>query len=83
MSSDINCAVCNTRFAELDIPIKCDGCAVVAHNKCTGLTTSEIKCIALKNRTLKYFCGSCDRGLKDFPNLKVLSNKLLMEIKLF
>jgi hypothetical protein len=43
MTTDINCGVCNTQFADLDIPIKCDGCAIFAHNKCSGLTTSEIK----------------------------------------
>lgn len=25
-------------FAELDIPIKCDGCNLLVHDKCLGLT---------------------------------------------
>ncbi|CAI6353570.1 unnamed protein product [Macrosiphum euphorbiae] len=81
MSADTKCIVCDTRFAELDLPIKCDGCATLVHNKCSGLTTSEIKCVSLKNRTLKYFCTGCENGLKDLPQLKLLIKKLLVEVE--
>lgn len=38
MAADTKCIVCDTRFAELDLPIKCDECATLVHNKCSGLT---------------------------------------------
>lgn len=67
-------------FAELDTPIKCDGCNLLTHNKCSGLTSSKIKYLALKNRNLKYFCEACNNGLRDVPELKYLINRLLAEV---
>ncbi|KAL4118938.1 hypothetical protein QTP88_011816 [Uroleucon formosanum] len=81
MSADTKCIVCDYRFAKLDVPIKCDGCASLVHEKCSGLTTSEIKCVSLKKRILKYFCAGCENGLKDLPQLKLLMKKLLVEVE--
>lgn len=80
MSNEISCYKCNSRFAELDVPIKCDGCSSMAHQKCSGLSTTELKCLGLKNRLLKFFCIGCDQGLKELPELKTLIKKLLVEV---
>lgn len=80
-SNSVNCFICKLTFAELDIPIKCDGCEFITHNKCSGLNISEIKCLALKNRNLKYFCEACNKGLRDIPELKILINRLLAEVE--
>lgn len=32
------CYKCDLGFADLDCPIKCDGCKLSIHNKCSGLT---------------------------------------------
>ncbi|KAE9529155.1 hypothetical protein AGLY_011951 [Aphis glycines] len=70
-----NCSSCSVLFAELDTPVKCDGCISVFHTKCTGLSPSELKCLSLK-----YFCESCNNGLRDIPELKMLINRLLCEV---
>jgi len=75
-----DCSKCDTMFAELDPQVKCDGCNVVVHNKCSGLTASELKCLSLKNRNLKYFCDACSNGLREIPELKLLINRLLAEV---
>lgn len=75
-----NCHICTQAFADLDIPINCDGCSLIFHAKCSGLSASEIKCLSLKNRNLKFFCESCNKGLRDIPELKALINRLLVEV---
>ncbi|KAL4088675.1 hypothetical protein QTP88_023759 [Uroleucon formosanum] len=75
-----NCSVCSTPFAVLDAPVKCDGCNLVFHNKCTGLSASETECLSSKTRNLKFFCESCNNGLRDIPELKNLINRLLSEV---
>ncbi|KAL4104572.1 hypothetical protein QTP88_019867 [Uroleucon formosanum] len=67
--------------AVIDVPMKCNGCASLVHKKCSGLTTSEIKCVSLKKRILKYFCAGCENYLKDLPLLKLLIKKLLVEVE--
>lgn len=75
------CYSCNNQFAELDIPLKCDSCSLLVHNKCSGLSATELKCFGLKNRLLKFFCVSCDQGLKELPELKTLIKKLLVDVE--
>jgi hypothetical protein len=81
MAQDLICYVCNSKFADLDIPVKCDGCSLSSHAKCSKLSATELKCISLKNRCLKFFCDACDQGLKEIPELKTLLKKLLMEVE--
>lgn len=80
VSNSNNCSKCDIMFAELDALVKCDGCNAVVHNKCSGLTSSELKCLALKNRNLKYFSDTCSNGLREIPELKLLINRLLTEV---
>ncbi|XP_060845498.1 uncharacterized protein LOC132925092 [Rhopalosiphum padi] len=47
-----NCSICSITFAELDTPVKCDGCNLVFHTKCTSLSVSELKCLSLKNQLI-------------------------------
>lgn len=75
------CSVCNSQFADLDTPLKCDSCSQPVHNRCSGLSTTELKCFSLKNRSLKYFCLACDQGLKDLPDIKMLIKKLILEVE--
>lgn len=38
----VTCIICNSQVAELDIPVKCDSCALSAYSKCTGLSATEV-----------------------------------------
>lgn len=62
MAPTLTCFVCNSCFGDLKSPIYCDSCSQPAHNKCNGLSATEIKCLALKNGNL--MCISCDQGFK-------------------
>lgn len=74
------CFVCNLNFADLDVPIKWDSCNLQAHGKCSRLTASEQKFLFIKTRTLKYFSSSCEKGLRDIPELKQWINQLLTDV---
>lgn len=80
LSYEVNYYMCIYRFAELDVPIKCDGCSSLAHQKFSGLSTTELKCLGLKNRLLKFFCLGCDQGLNKLPELKTFIKKLLSKV---
>jgi hypothetical protein len=76
-----SCCVCELQFTNLEVQLKCDSCPRLVHHKCTGLSASEIKCLSLKNRKLKYFCDSCEKGLSELPDLKKLISALLVEVE--
>lgn len=75
------CSICDLGFGEFDDPIRCDGCQLPVHNKCSNLSAVELKCLSAKNRNLKYFCEACKLGLKEIPDLKRLLSKLLHEVE--
>jgi len=81
MAPTLTYFVCKSCFGDLESPIYCNSCSQPAHNKCTGLSVTEIKCLSLKNKDLIYFCISCDRGLKVLPDLKLLLKKFLTEVE--
>lgn len=56
------CAVCKQRFTYVDRPVKCDGCSLRVHRKCSKLSAEELKCLSLKNIVLKFFCEPCTHG---------------------
>lgn len=63
-------SICDLTFDEFDDLIKCDDCHFLVYNKCSKLSSAEIKCFFADNRNLKYFCEGCDLGLKNILNLK-------------
>lgn len=75
-----NCYKCELFFADFDIPVKCDGCYALVHNKCSGLKATELKCLSLKNRNLKFFCDLCKNSLWKIPESMLLINHLLTEV---
>lgn len=53
MANDI-CYCCNSCFVNHDVPIKCDGCSLMAHKMCSGLSAPLPKCLEIKNRFPKF-----------------------------
>lgn len=64
---------------------ECDGCKQKIHYTCSDLSTTELRCMTLKNRYLKYLCHACQEGLRLVPLLKTkideLENKFNQLIK--
>jgi hypothetical protein len=48
---------------------RCDSCQVETCVKCSRLTATEIKCLQLSTRVLKFFCNECQKGLSEVPLL--------------
>lgn len=49
------CSVCKNS----DRVFSCDKCAVLFCDTCSGLTSSEIRCLELKKRSLLFHCKNC------------------------
>lgn len=39
-----NCYKCELHFVQLDIPVECNGCNALIHNKCLEFRANELKC---------------------------------------
>lgn len=55
MIQELNYHICKSKFADLDIPVKCDSCLLSMHAKRLSLSVMELKGLSLKNRNLKFF----------------------------
>lgn len=55
-----SCVVCKYRFTYVDCPVKCNGCSLCVHRKCSKLSAEELKCLSSKNAILKFFCVLCE-----------------------
>lgn len=55
-----SCVICKYGFTYTDCPVKCDGCLQYVHDKCSKLSTDELKCLKSTKRVLKFFCKSCE-----------------------
>lgn len=80
----MSCLKCNEPITDIQF-CECDGCKQKIHHACSDLSTTELRCMTLKNRTLKYLCQVCQEGLRLVPLLKAkvdeLENKFNQLIK--
>lgn len=83
MAQPLDCSECKTCFAELDVPIRYNSCLLPVHSRCFKHSVMVIKCLGMKNGSLKYFYDACDQGLKGLAELKDLIRKLLIEEESF
>lgn len=65
--------ICKYQFTHVDCPVKCDGCSYYVHGKCSKLSLEELKCLKLKNTSLKYFCEWCEHDLSQLVDIGRLS----------
>ncbi|KAG5876715.1 hypothetical protein JTB14_010123 [Gonioctena quinquepunctata] len=69
------CCKCNNNinFDNEIYKLTCDSCGGYLHEKCSGLSATELRCIPLKTRTLMLLCEGCRGSLKSIPKmLKVM-----------
>lgn len=57
----MGCSGCKIELSsdELKLKIICDRCGAKFCQSCSGLGSTEIRCMPLRERKLKFFCGSC------------------------
>lgn len=64
------CSICELPCDEVGGKFfNCDSCQRPNHVECTELTASEVRCLELKKRSLKFFCTDCEEGLKILPQV--------------
>lgn len=65
------CCKCNTDIDQNDNYFECDSCKrpIHANYSCSELSASEIKCMQLKKRILRFLCNECNNGLLQIPSL--------------
>lgn len=59
----------------------CDICLGKVHKECSNLTASEIKCMLLKNRVLKFVCCNCSMKISDAATMYKLIFEISNELK--
>ncbi|CAG5041465.1 unnamed protein product [Parnassius apollo] len=56
--------------------INCKGCKRVICTKCSGLSATEMRVVALQTPKLSYLCDDCEEGLRQIPDLRRLVTEL-------
>lgn len=69
MPSTNKCLICSGTFGDPKDFVRCDGCRKIVCKDCSGLAETELRCLALKKRTLSYYCQNCERGIALIPDL--------------
>lgn len=78
-----NCAKCKLNIEDNDSYFECDSCKRPIHaQSCSELTSSEIKCMQLKKRVLRFLCNDCNSGLLQIPSIIQSIRELKSEIGL-
>ncbi|KAJ8966101.1 hypothetical protein NQ314_003738 [Rhamnusium bicolor] len=67
----ITCCKCKTDIDNNENYFECDSCKRPVHinYSCSELSASEIKCMQLKKRILRFLCNECNNGLIQIPSL--------------
>ncbi|KAJ8966982.1 hypothetical protein NQ317_009263 [Molorchus minor] len=70
------CLKCKMQLSDSDFVI-CDCCNELLHEKCSELSTTEMRSVLLKKRSLMFFCLTCKENFKQFPKLIKNFNELM------
>lgn len=73
----LKCSKCD---CELDL-ITCDGCRMLLCEGCSGLSSSELRCIPLKKRKLLFLCDECQQGFKLLPTVLQRMDKMEKDLQ--
>lgn len=76
MEKEMVCSKCNKTYQpskEVRYPCTpCDSCRNLICNNCSGCSASEIKCLPLRTRILKFICSKC----RNYDLINCLQNKI-------
>ncbi|CAG5028978.1 unnamed protein product [Parnassius apollo] len=61
--------------------INCKGCKRVICTKCSGLSATELRVVALQTPKLSYLCDDCEEGLRQIPDLRRLVTELQQQVQ--
>ncbi|CAG4996202.1 unnamed protein product [Parnassius apollo] len=61
--------------------INCKGCKRVIYTKCSGLSATELRVVALQTPKLSYLCDDCEEGLRQIPDLRRLVTELQQQVQ--
>lgn len=64
----MNCCKCGSDV-DNSSSFPCDSCKRWVCNRCSDLSASEIRCLQMKKRVLKFCCPDCESGLLQVPVL--------------
>lgn len=64
----MNCCKCGSD-ADNSNSFPCDSCKRWVCNRCSDVSASEIRCLQMKKRVLKFCCPDCQSGLLQVPAL--------------
>ncbi|KAJ8981177.1 hypothetical protein NQ317_017270 [Molorchus minor] len=73
------CLKCHA--AEKEEKFACDSCKRLICAECAELTSSEVRCMNLKNRKLMFLCTECQQGILMVPTLIKQVSDLQAEIR--
>lgn len=76
----IHCKNCKEEIGDLGA-FTCDICLGKVHRECSNLTASEVKCMPLKNRGLKFVCSECSLKITDASIMYKLIVEMSSEFK--
>lgn len=74
------CMECSEIVAESDTFYSCDSCLRTVHKKCSELTSSEERCMALKRRLLLYICTDCRVQIARMPYIVQMLDEVKRDI---
>lgn len=60
--------------------VNCDSCKKILCKKCSELTETEFRCIALKKRRLTFLCEHCEKGIMLIPDIINQLNDLQKQV---
>lgn len=79
--SVIKCTKCNEPAEKDEEHYMCDACKNAVHKKCANLTSTEIRCLQLQKRNLKFMCDSCTNFMSKLPMMLHLIEDLKKDVE--
>lgn len=60
--------------------VNCDSCKKILCKKCSDLSETEFRCIALRKRRLTFLCENCEKGIMLIPDIMIQLDDLRKQV---